>query len=81
MGASISFEVLETVDPLKKLVVLRLGEELGKGNYQPVQTICHAFAKENDCVLQRIRREPGKLILEVSTKTRLGPVMNKNPLR
>ena len=80
MGTSIAVSVHDTVDPLKKLVVINLGEELGNGNYNPVQKMVHAFAKANDCVVQRIRREPKKLILEVLTKTRLGPICDKNPL-
>lgn len=80
MGTSVSQTILDTVDPLMKLVVLELGEELGKGDYNPIQQMVHAFAKSNDCVVQRIRREPKKLILETLTKTRLGKVMNKNPL-
>ena len=80
LGTSVSHSIRDTVDPLMKLVVLELGEDLGKGDYNPVQKMVHAFAKENDCVVHRIRREPKRLLLEVLTKTRLGPRMNKNPL-
>jgi hypothetical protein len=80
LGTSISHTIEDTVDPLMKLVTLQLGEDLGKGDYNPVQKMVHAFAKSNDCVVYRIRREPKKLVLEVLTKTRLGQVMNKNPL-
>lgn len=80
LGSSITHSIQDTVDPLKKLVVLELGEELGKGDYHPIQQMVHTFAKSNDCVVHRIRREPKKMILEVLTKTRLGTVMNKNPL-
>lgn len=80
LGTSLTHSIEDTVDPLMKRVVLDLGEELGKGDYKPIQQMVHAFAKSNDCVVHRIRREPKKMILEVLTKTRLGPVMNKNPL-
>lgn len=80
MGSTLTHSVEDTVDPLMKRVVLELGEELGKGDYRPIQQMVHAFANSNDCVVHRIRREPRRLILEVLTKTRLGPVMNKNPL-
>jgi len=81
LGTTVIHRVEDTVDPLKKLVELELGEELGKGDYQPVQRMVHGFANENDVVVHRIYREPKKLILEVLTKTRLGKVQNKNPLR
>lgn len=81
LGTSVIATVKDDVDPLKKFVVLELGEELGKGDYRPVQTIVHSFAKSNDCTVYRIRRAPKRLVLEVLTKGRLGPVMNKNPLR
>lgn len=81
LGTGVSHRIEDTVDPLKKLVELNLGEELGKGDYKPIQTMVHAFAKSNDVVVHRIYHEPKKLILEVLTKVRLGPVQNKNPLR
>ncbi len=80
MGNALSHTVRDTVDPLKKEVVIELGEELLKGDYKAIQQMVHAFAKSNDCVVHRIRREPKRMILEVLTKTRLGPVMDKNPL-
>lgn len=81
MGTSVIPSMEDHVDPLKKLVTLELGEELGKGDYQPIQKMVHGFAKANDCVVERIRRRPKKLVLEVLIKTRLGPRMNKNPLK
>ncbi len=80
MGNTMTHTIRDTVDPLKKEVVINLGEELGKGDYKPIQLMVHAFAKSNNCVVHRIRREPKTMILEVLTKTRLGPVMDKNPL-
>ena len=77
---SFSHAVHDTVDPLMKRVVLTMGSELEKGDYQPIQRMVHAFAKANDCVVHRIRREPKKLVLEVLTKTRLGEETRKNPL-
>jgi hypothetical protein len=81
IGGLVSVTMVDHVDPLKKLIVLDLGEELGKGDYQPIQKMAHAFAKANNCALERIRRQPRKLILEVLIKTRLGPVEDKNPLK
>ena len=81
IGSGVSHIVEDTVDPLKKMVTLNLSEELGKGDYKPIQTMVHAFARSNDVVVHRIYRQPKKLILEVLTKARLGPVQNKNPLR
>lgn len=82
MGCGVVVGFHDDVDPLKKHVVLTFGEELGKGNYNPIQQMVHAFAKSNDCVVYRIRRpQKNVLSLEVLTKTRLSPVMNKNPLK
>lgn len=82
LGTSVIVTVLDHVDPIKKLVVLDLGASLGKGNYQPLQTITHAYAKANDCVVAAIRREGDRrLILETLIKTRLGPVKNNDPFR
>lgn len=81
LGTSVTHSVADTVDPLKKLVEITLGEDLGKGDYNPIQNLVHSFANSNDVVVHRIYRQPKKLILEVLTKTRLGAVKNKNPLR
>jgi hypothetical protein len=81
MGSSISVAVEEPADPLKKLVVLTFGDKLLKGDYKPLQQMAHHFAKANNCVLERIRRRPGALVLEVLVKTRLGPVSDRNPLK
>lgn len=79
-GMGLTITVEDDVDPLKKLVVLHLNEELKKGDYAPIQSLAHGFAKANDCVLAKIRRGPKRLTLEILVKTRLGPVMNKSPL-
>jgi hypothetical protein len=80
MGVQVVVTIEDHVDPLKKLVVLTFPQELRKGEYMPIQNLAHGFAKNNDCVLYRIRRRPNALVLEVLTKTRLGQVMKKNPL-
>ncbi len=80
MGTSVSSTVQDTVDPLKKLVFLNLGEDLGKKDFNPIQRLVHGFAKANDCVVHRVYKQPKQIVLEVLTKTRRGPVMNKNPL-
>lgn len=79
LGASVTFSVQDTVDPLKKLVYLEVGESLGKKDFNPVQRIVHGFAKVNDCVVYKIYKSPKRLVLEVLTKTRNGPVMDRNP--
>lgn len=80
LGTSVVVTVRDHVDPLKKFVVLDLGAPLGKGNYQPLQTVTHAYAKANDCVVAAIRREGDRrLVLETLIKTRLGPVKNNDP--
>jgi len=84
MGVGMSSSVRDHVDPLKKLVVIDLADELKKGDYAPIQKLAHGFAKANNVVLERIRREPRRIILEVLLKTRLAPVLDppsdKNPL-
>lgn len=79
IGASVTFSVHDTVDPLKKLVYLEVGESLGKKDFNPVQRIVHGFAKVNDCVVCKIYKSPKQLVLEVLTKTRNGPVMDRSP--
>jgi hypothetical protein len=81
LGTSITRSIEDTVDPLKKLVVLELGEDLGKGDWNPVQRMIHVFAKSNDVVVERIHKQPKRLTLVVLVKTRFGQVQNKNPLR
>lgn len=82
MGCSVSATEHGDVDPLKKYIHLRFSDRLGKGDYAPIQRMAHAFAKMNDCVVHKIRRlGPDLLVLDVFTKTRLSPVMNKNPLK
>lgn len=79
LGTSVTFSVHDTVDPIKKLVYLDVGETLGKNDFNPVQRIVHGFAKVNDCVIYKIYKSPKQLVLEILTKTRNGPVMDKNP--
>ena len=81
MGTSVEVRVRDDeVDPLKKHVDLVLGDDLRKGDYNPVQTMVHAFAKMNDCIVYKIRRHPNTLLLEVLIKNRISPEMNRNPL-
>lgn len=80
LGTSVHVLIQDTVDPLMKLILLELGEDLGKRDFNPLQTIIHAFAKSNDCVIRRIRKEPRRLVIEILTKVRLGKIMDKNPL-
>lgn len=82
MGCHVGVAFQNDVDPLKKYVHLRFGDKLGKGSYNPIQQMVHAFAKLNDCTVYKIRRiGTDLLVLEVFTKTRLGPLMDKNPLK
>ena len=79
-GDVITYTVEDHVDPLKKLVTLHLGTELGPGDWNPFQTICHSYAKSNDCVIEKIYRQPKKLILHVLIKRRGGPATKHNPM-
>lgn len=80
MDSSVVYTVEDHVDPLKKLVHLSLGTDLGKGDWNPVQRIIHAYAKANDCVIERIRKSPKKLVLEVLVKSRHGLPSKKDPM-
>ena len=81
MGVGVLVKIEDTVDPLKKLVLLDLGHnDLGKGDWNPIQNLIHGFAKANNCVIHKIRRQKGQLSLEILTKTRIGPESRKNPL-
>ncbi len=75
-----SVSIEEVADPLKKLVVFKLGREWSSKNYKPFQTLAHAFARANDCLLERIRRRPDAFVLEILIKRRLAPESRKNPL-
>lgn len=80
LGTPIVVTVRDHVDPLRKQVVLELGSPLSKGNYMPMQTIVHAYAKANDCVVFAIRKEPPRrLVLDTLIKTRLGEESKKDP--
>jgi len=78
-GDEVTFSIVDTVDPLKKNVILNIAN-IGKNNYNPLQTIIHEFAKLNDCVIHKIHKKHNSLVMEVFTKTRLGPISKKNPL-
>lgn len=80
LSTSVSSTIQDTVDPLKKLVFLDIGEPLGNKDFNPIQRLVHGFAKANDCVVHGMYKHPKQLVLEVLTKTRLGPVHSKNPL-
>ncbi len=80
LTTSVHVLIQDTVDPLMKLIIVELGEDLGKSDFNPLQTIIHAFAKSNDCVIKKIKKEPKRLVIEILTKVRLGKTMDKNPL-
>lgn len=75
----ITYSIQDTVDPLKKVLILNLGDDLSKTDYNHVQKIVHAFSNVNDCTVSKICKGPKMLTIEVLTKTRLGPEMNKSP--
>ncbi len=80
MGSSIVVTLRENVDPIKKYVVFDLGIPLTKGNYTPMQTMVHAYAKVNDCVVAAIRKEsPRRFVLEVLLKNRISQEMRNDP--
>ncbi len=75
-----SCELVDTVDPLKKRVLIHLYEDLLAEDWTPFSRLAAGFAARNDCVLERIRRVANTLILEILLKRRAGPVMDRNPL-
>ncbi len=76
-----SYSIEDTVNPLIKHVIFHLSEPLRGENFQPFQILAHAFAKANNCILERIYNKPDRLILVVGIKRRLGPKQKvKNPL-
>lgn len=81
LNTPINITVEDHVDPLKKIVHLELGEDLRKDDFNPIQRMAHTFSEANDCVIQKIKKGPKKLIMEVLVKSRLGPTMCKNPLK
>lgn len=82
LGTSIVATPRDHVDPLKKIVVLEMGSVLSKGNYNPLQSMIHTYAKANDCAVSAIRREgPKKLILEVLIKRRISEKMRNDPFQ
>jgi hypothetical protein len=74
------FTVEDTASPLVKHVVFHLSEPMGGNSYLPFQTLAHAFAKANNCVLERIYHQKDKLVLVLGIKRRLGAAQKKNPL-
>lgn len=80
MGQVGSYRIEDTADPLKKLIHLQTNGELASKNYHPLCHLVHGFGKANDCVVERIRRGPKVLIVEVLTKRRSGPQKKHNPL-
>lgn len=80
LAMTITHSVEDTVDPLMKRVILTLEDELGKKDFNPIQKLVHGFANANDCVAHRIYKGRKQLIIDVLTKTRRGPVCNRNPL-
>lgn len=75
-----NYSIEDTVNPLVKNVIFHLSEPLAGENYRPFQTLAHAFAKANNCILERVYNTPDKLVLVVGVKRRHGPEQKKNPL-
>jgi hypothetical protein len=67
-------------DPLRIFMKLELYENWAGPDYQPFCNLAHAFARANNCVLERVHVSEASLTLEVILKRRLGPAMRNNPL-
>lgn len=72
--------ISDGVDPLKKLIHLYLHEDWASTDFHSLLHLAQGFARANDCEVERIHKRQSELVIEVSTKRRLGPVMRKNPL-
>ena len=79
-GGVRSSSVEDTVDPLKKNLVVVLQDPLKKGCWNAYQILAHAYAGANDCMIYKIRRK-GKntYVAEVLIKKRAGPAMDNDP--
>jgi len=78
-GAIAEVSVQDHVDPLRKILRVRLRPGWSDKNFNPVQGVAHAFAKANDCAIARAIKRPGEILLDVLIKQRLGPPMARNP--
>jgi hypothetical protein len=79
-GGLLSCTAEPTVDPLKVHVVLQLRDELPKGCWNALQTLAHAYAGANDCLISKIKKRGKRsYVAEVLTKKRLGPEMTNDP--
>ena len=67
-------------DPLRIFLKLDLYENWSSKDYKPFCNLAHAFARANNCVLERVYVGDSNLTLEVVLKRRLGPSMKNNPL-
>ena len=71
----------DTVDPLKKNLVIDLRDRLpNKDCWNAFQTLAHGYASANDCLIQKIRRRGNSTyVAEVCIKYRGGPTMDNDP--
>jgi hypothetical protein len=79
--APVRFAVADTVDPIKKHVILVLPLPLSVANTRPLKTLVRGFAEANDCVVETVRHTTSRVVCDVLIKRRVGPASRVNPLK
>lgn len=81
MGEGIETDVVDSVDPLKKLVRLKFQDDFPSSCWNPFQTLAHGYANANDCIVHRARKLGNKeLEIEVLIKRLGGLPQTKDPI-
>ena len=81
LGEGVEVETIDSVDPLKKIVRIKLQNEFPKSCWNPFQNLAHGYAEANDCVVWRARKlGKRELELEILIKRLGGLPKKKDPI-
>ena len=76
----VRFVTADTVDPIKKHVILVLPLPLSKASTPHLKTLVRGFAGANGCVVETVRHTTSRVVCDVLIKRRVGPASKVNPL-
>lgn len=83
MGGQLSYipRVVDTVDPLHKIVSIGLHEKIPKGiNRTIISYLFKEFGEANKCQVSKVVFLDESIEIHILMVRRLGPEMNENPM-
>jgi len=80
-GEGVECRVEDTVDPIKKLLIIKFATAIPNGSWNPIQVLVHGYAIANDCMISRMwKANHVKIEADLLIKRRGGSEKKNDPL-